>query len=304
MRVVKGCPRTCSYCVVPGLEGRKVTHYQKDDIIKQFQEFYALGYTNYMFWDSNLLFGKENLFKLFDYMCEYGYHNTISLDFSYGLEFALIDNDFITRLKRFKLKSALNVPLESAEYELYKSRFHRPNNHLGVITETVQRLQDANFNHMHFYVMLGLPNQTLEQVIKTVIFGWRLGLAPFMMLYTPIPGTEDFPKYLEFYKDLKSWELNPFLYPCESEELTIETLLFMHELNFFKLRHSKEKGFFLEGPMAVSNKPLDTRTRLGQIYFNDQNPIMKRIKELIYEEEVGVDEVDDKTLRFLHAINL
>lgn len=305
MRIVKGCPRTCSYCVVPGLEGRKVTQYQKDDIIKHFQEFYSLGYTIYMFWDSNLLFGKENLFLLFDYMVEYGYNETISLDFSYGLEFALIDDAFIEKLSKFKLKNSLHVPLESAEYDLYKTRFHRPNSHLGMMTKTVKKLQAAKHDKMHYYVMLGLPNQTLDQVLKTLIFGWRLAMTPMMMLYTPIPGTEEFPKYMHFYKDKETWELNPYLYPCESGELDKEAILFLDSFNHTALAYTEEEGFYLQR-YYFSERPDYTKyiSKVTKTYFEDQNYIMKRLKELVYEEGVKSEEVDSDTLRFFHALRM
>jgi GT2 family glycosyltransferase len=301
MRVIKGCPRTCSYCVVPGLEGRKVTHYEKENIIRHFHEYYAMGFTNYLFWDSNLLFGRDNLFVLLDYLVQYGYNETITFDFSYGLEFALIDDTFIEKLSKFKLTNDLFVPLESAEYDLYKDRFHRPSGHLGVITEAVKKLQNAKFKHMVFYVMAGLPNQTLDQILKTLIFGWRLGLSPHIMLYCPIPGSEEFSTYLEFYKDKKNWELNPYLFPCESNELTMETMLYLESFNFIKLAYTEEEGFFLQRVIP------DKKTKgmhIIKVKFEDQNPIMTRLKELITSEEVRADEVDDRTLRFLHAITL
>jgi len=304
MRVVKGCPRTCSYCVVPGLEGRKLTHYDKESIIKHFQEYFALGYTNYLFWDSNLLFGRDNLYVLLDYLVDNGYNESVTLDFAYGLEFALIDDIFIQKISQFLLYNKLYVPLESSEHELYKERFHRPNSHLGVITKTVQKLQQANFTHMNFYAMTGLPNQTLDQVLKTLIFGWRLGLRPSIMLYCPIPGTEEFPKYLELYKDKESWELNPHLYPCESEEMTSEMMLIIDSFSQYYLGYSAEEGFFLHRMIYEKNESGDHSERLSKIHFNDQNHVMTRLKELLQEEDVRSEEVDDRTLRFSHAINM
>jgi GT2 family glycosyltransferase/radical SAM superfamily enzyme YgiQ (UPF0313 family) len=301
MRVVKGCPRTCSYCAVPGLEGRLLTHYEKDNIIKHFHEYYSMGYNSFLFWDSNLLFGRENLFKLMDYLVQYGYNETITFDFSYGLEFALVDDEFISRLSNFRLVNDLFVPLESAEYDLYKDRFHRPSGHLGVITKSVKKLQEARFKQMVFYVMAGLPNQKLDQILKTLIFGWRLGLAPHLMLYCPIPGSEEFDIYLDHYRGKKSWELNPYLFPCESQELTRDTMLYLEKFNFLKLAYSEEDGFFLQRLLPEKNT---NRIVAFKMKFEDQNPIMKRLKELLYEEDVRAEEVDDKTLRFYHAIRM
>ena len=205
-----------------------------------------MGYTNYKFWDSNLLFGRENLFMLMDYLVDYGYTDSVTLDFSYGLEFSLIDDDFISRLKKFVLKNSLFVPLESSEYELYKDKFHRPSTHLGHITKAVKKLQEADYQHMSFFIMLGLPYQTIDQILKTLIFGWRLNLFPSMMLYTPIPGTEDYSTYLDFYSDKEHWELNPYLFPCESAELTKDILIFLNKLERTRLRYSEEDGFHLE----------------------------------------------------------
>ncbi len=321
MRIIKGCPRTCSYCVVPNLEGRKITEYQKEAIINHFQEYYSMGYTNYIFWDSNLLFGKENLYVLLNYLIDYGYNESITLDFSYGLEFALINDQFIEILSKFKLKNALYVPIESSEYDLYKTRFHRPNSHLGVITETVEKLKAANYKNMSFYIMTGLPNQTLEQIIKTMIFGWRLGLSPKIMMYTPIPGTEEFPKYLDFYKDKEHWELNPYLFPCESEELTKETLLYLHKLDHYTLAYTEEEGFFLQKYVVdpIVNSTKEVKFKLLKLHFEEQNPILKRFHDLLIEEDIRQEEInnklttvylgkeeelDEKTFRFYHNLTI
>jgi GT2 family glycosyltransferase len=306
MRVVKGCPRTCSYCVVPNLEGRLLTHYQKENIIKHFQEFYSIGFSNYRFWDSNLLFGRENLYVLLDYLSDYGYSESITLDFSYGLEFALIDQVFIDQIGKFRLKNNLFVPLESSEYEIYKDKFHRPSTHLGFVTKAVKQLQDANFAHMNFFIMLSLPYQTLDQVLKTLIFGWRLKLYPSMMLFTPIPGTEDYLQYIDFYKDKEYWQLNPLLYPCQSKEFTRETINFLLTLDHTRLRYSDEEGFFIEKFDVFMKKQNNNRSarNIYRISLDESNPIFKRIKELIYEDQVKPEEIDERTFRFFHAINL
>jgi GT2 family glycosyltransferase len=305
LRIVKGCPRTCSYCVVPALEGRLLTHYQKENIIKQFQEFYALGYRNYAFWDSNLLFGKENLFILMDYLVDNGYTDSITLDFSYGLEFALIEEDFISRLNKFKLKSKICVPLESSEYEIYKDKFLRPSGHLGYITKAVKKLQSADYKNMNFYVMLGLPYQTMEQVLKTLIFGWRLGLLPLMMTYTPIPGTEDYRRYLPLFADKDYWELNPCLFPCESEELSSDILLNLNKFNYTRLRYTEKEGYFITAPsFIVENNTITTRLDAQKIEFNDQNAIMKMLKELVYSEDIRPEELDERTFRTFHNLSM
>jgi GT2 family glycosyltransferase len=303
MRVVKGCPRTCSYCVVPGLEGRNLTHYQKEHIINHFQEYFSLGYTNYKFWDSNILFGKENLFMLLDYLNDYGYNSSVSIDFSYGLEFALIDEEFIQKLKRVNLRNSLFVPLESSEYEMYKDKFHRPSTHLGFITKAVQKLQEAEFKHMCFYVMAGLPYQTLDQVLKTLIFGWRLNLFPAIMLYTPIPGTEDYTTYLDFYRDKEYWELNPYLFPGESEELTAETLAYLEKFNYTYLRYSEAEGYYFEKPKVLKQDGKWGYQDRFKVNFED-NKIFRRLKELINEEDIRPEELDERTFRVFHAINL
>ncbi len=305
MRVVKGCPRTCSYCVVPNLEGRILTHYQKENIIRHFQEFYSLGFLNYRFWDSNLLFGRENLYILLDYLVDYGYADSITLDFSYGLEFALIDEEFIEKMSRFKLKNNLFVPLESSEYEIYKDKFHRPSTHLGFVTTAVKKLQEANYAHMNFFIMMCLPYQTLDQVLKTLIFGWRLNLYPCMMLFTPIPGTDDYTQYLNFYKEKEYWQLNPYLYPCESDEFTKEIIHLLLSLDHTRLRYSEEDGFYIEKFELIMKKHNNYPARnIYKILLDENNPVYKRIKELIYEDHVKPEEVDERTMRFFHAINL
>ncbi len=305
MRIVKGCPRTCSYCVVPSLEGRLLSHLDKENIVKQFQEYYALGFKNFVFWDSNLLFGKENLYLLMDYMDNYGYIDSISLDFSYGLEFALIDDDFTKRLGKFKLRNNICVPLESSEYEIFKEKFLRPYTHLGFITKAVKKLQEAHYEYMNFYVMCGLPYQTIEQILKTLIFGWRLGLFPIIMQYTPIPQTEDYKRYLSFYEDKEYWQLNPSLYPCASGELTVDVLKIFSAFTNTRLRYSEEEGYYIAVPTYdIGAKDIKTNIDYKKVFFKDQNIVMEKLKELVYMEEIKPEELDERTFRVLHNLTL
>jgi hypothetical protein len=85
-----------------------------------------------------------------------------------------------------------------------------------------------------------------------------------------------------------------------------ETLLLLDLMNHTSLAYSDEHGFFINR-YHFAERPDFTKyvKMITTTYFEDQNKVMKRLKELINEEEVKAEEVvDGNTLRFYHAIRM
>ena len=64
------------------------------------------------------------------------------------------------------------------------------------LKESVQNLKQAGFDKsdIGIYIMLGLPEQTEEEVIESINFVKDIGASPKLTEYSPLPHTEEWDK--------------------------------------------------------------------------------------------------------------
>jgi coproporphyrinogen III oxidase-like Fe-S oxidoreductase len=91
--------------------------------------------------------------------------------------------------------------------------------------EAVKNLKKAGYggNEIGAYLLAGLPGQTAEEVAASVALVREAGATPFLVEYSPIPGTPLFEKAKKFSPfDLENEPLfhNNSLLPCRWEKFT------------------------------------------------------------------------------------
>jgi len=72
---------------------------------------------------------------------------------------------------------------------------------------------------------MGLPDQTLQEIIASVVFIHNLGLQIKVASFSPIPGTLEFERavakgYIE--RDIDPLLTNKTIYPLHHEQMTME----------------------------------------------------------------------------------
>lgn len=280
LRLIKGCPHRCSYCAVTLLE-RKVQKFGLKRLINEFHYYLKNNITDFSFWDSNLLLAKRDFSRFLDYLSQYGYSALVSLDLSYGFEPGLLDDEIIERLKKVKIKDNILLPLESAVTRLFNIRFHKSKNHVEKVIRLAEKVENRLKKQCSFYVLAGLPDQSLDDILYTIYFGLIRRWWPSIMLFTPIPGTEEFKRYYHLIKDKTTEELNPNLFPFARKELSSEDL--QNILRFFHesfLDYDKEKG-------VIIKKYNINRTRIiHNKMVNRGSNLLKFIRNLTYKERI------------------
>ena len=111
----------------------------------------------------------------------------------------------------------ITLALENVDEDLEKSWKRAPVS--KKIDEIVKMFKDEGWPHfsLRFFVLYGLPGQSVESVIRTVLKVMELGGRCVPMLYTPIPATEQYEKMDEEMKKKDYWELNGKLFPFAKE---------------------------------------------------------------------------------------
>ena len=94
--------------------------------------------------------------------------------------------------------------------------------------DAVKNLQDAGFktSDLDAYVIMGLPDQQLSEIIESIIFVNDLGVQTRLASFSPIPGTLDFERAVR--AGTIAWDIDPLLtnksiFPLADENINYET---------------------------------------------------------------------------------
>ncbi|MFW9877772.1 MAG: radical SAM protein [Candidatus Thorarchaeota archaeon] len=221
LRLTKGCPRNCSYCAVPAIEGRKITNFGFKQLREQFIHLYNLGFRVFIFWDANILYAKKELKMFFDYLVKNKYD--VKIDLHYGLEYNLLDDDTLKLFDYEIMIRRVIVPLESSIKDIYEGRFHKCKNHLKNIDNSIKKLRRMRYK-IGFFVLAGMPRQTLDDLLKTILYGHLRGCKSIIMPFSIIPKTEEYSRYKHLVEGKCLEETNPNLFPYASMDIRFKDL--------------------------------------------------------------------------------
>jgi radical SAM superfamily enzyme YgiQ (UPF0313 family) len=217
-----GCPNSCGYCAVPVVEGHE--HIRRDpmDVLDELEYYYANGIKEIEFLDSNFLVNYEKHFKVIlegivkrnlkFYLKAYG-----------GLDPQPLTTEILELMHEAGFRS-IGVPIESSSEKLL-TRWHRRLDAEFWKTKIGSLKKSLVLNS---FVMIGCLGQTYEEACETIQIVEDAGALPVVLMFTPVPKTQEFEYAREFLgKDWTLEELHPVLYPLASEEFRVEEL---HEI--------------------------------------------------------------------------
>lgn len=243
----KGCPNNCSYCAVHRLEGNIFNYRDPEDVFNEILSKYNnYGLRKLIIWDSNLLVKYDKylgiiLRKIID--------NNLNLDISApeGLDYRLITESIAKDLKNAGLKE-VPIALENSDIDYSKNDLNR-NNDLLKFKNCIDILKRCGFNgyNITVFLIIGLPGQTYQDVIKQIKFVWSFGCNARLFPFTPIPGTRLYEDNLDFLKNYKLSELHPYFFSCTSnknEVINFIELLFINQFSGIKKLQSENYNQF------------------------------------------------------------
>jgi hypothetical protein len=137
------------------------------------------------------------------------------------------------------------------------------------LEKAIAYLQEAGYGRkpkIEVYVKIGLPDQTLEQIVEGFMFVHRLGAHIRLADYSPVPGTPDFKKTMEKYgldgseplyhnkTALPYFTASPEPGILQDLKSLVGTLNFTLEHGISLTNHSKIAGLFLHAAKAVERE--------------------------------------------------
>ena len=191
-------------------------------------------------WESNILMDYENYLKPILKKIQ-----NSKMDFKIGAPEGF-DYRFITQERANDLKKTgfevIGLALENYDTKFTKNKLNRAND-LQKLKSAINYLKKAGFKgqNIRIFVIIGLPNQPLKNVIKSIKFIWSLGCNALIFPFTPIPGTKLYNDNYSTLKKFKFKELHPLFHPCTENKKELKYLVELSLFNILCDEHKSQK---------------------------------------------------------------
>jgi radical SAM superfamily enzyme YgiQ (UPF0313 family) len=257
----RSCPHRCSFCSVHSTFGTKYRRRSPENVLEEMKERYKSGTRVFDFEDDNLTFYMDEMRILLKEILEAFPKKDIQLVAMNGISYLSLDKELLQLMKKAGF-THLNLALVSSDVTVRETtkRPHTLEKYLSV----VQEAHRLNFKIVS-YQIVGLPNETLESMVQTLIFAARLPvlLGASMFYLTPnSPIAKNFPERSE--EDIFKSRLTAMA--IETDQFTREDLytLFITTriINFLKGLQFQEKEISL-GKALEETCHKDDRSDIG-----------------------------------------
>ena len=232
----RGCPHGCAYCSAHLVMGNSFRVRTPEAILTEMVECQKkYGIQIFDIEDDNFTFDQARAKKLMSLVIKDFGENRLELSAMNGVSFASLDEELLTLMKRAGFKT-VNLSFVSTS-PVIKEKMGRPKP-TDEFDKILEKAEQAGL-HVIAYAILGMPGQTIEEMVDTLIYlmGRRVLIGP--SIYYPTPGTPLFERckrdgILPFH--LSQWRSSAF--PIETKEFNRLDLLTLFRLariiNFIK----------------------------------------------------------------------
>lgn len=232
----RGCPHGCAYCSAHLVMGNSFRVRTPEAIITEMVECQKqYGIQMFDIEDDNFTFDQGRAKRLMSLIIKNFGENRLELSAMNGVSFASLDEELLKLMKRAGFKT-INLSFVSTSPSIKEIMGRpRPTNEFDTILEKAEQVG----LHVIAYAILGMPGQTIEEMVDTLIYlmGRKVLIGP--SVYYPTPGTPLFERcqrdgILPFH--LSRWRSSAF--PIETNEFNRLDVLTLFRLarviNFIK----------------------------------------------------------------------
>lgn len=249
----KGCPHSCQYCGIPIL----YKHYRVRDpqkLIKEMRTCHdTYGIKVFDFEDDNLTFNKKEALELFMGISKaFSKEDDIELRAMNGITASSLDSDLLIAMKNAYFKT-INLALITSDIN-YQKELNRPFT-TDYFREIVEIASKLDFEIVA-YLIIGLPDQTLEEMKTTFKYLNALPVKIGVSIYYPILNTKTYRTCVE----KKLIEADDFI-KFRSSALPIETQNFSRKDLF---------TFLMAARIANSDKIQTSAKNLLELFQKDK----------------------------------
>lgn len=188
----RGCPHKCAFCSVHLTFGHGYQRRDPGDILDEIQQRYAQGYRVFDFEDDNLTLNRRDFSTLLDLLEDAFTGQSVRFLAMNGISYMHLDRDLLLKMRRVGF-THVNLSLVSSQAKTL-NRMHRP--HPVARFEEIALAAWESGMHTVAYLILGLPGESLEEMIQTLTTLARLPVLVGASIFYLTPGSpiaSDFP---------------------------------------------------------------------------------------------------------------
>lgn len=206
----RGCPWDCVYCAARALNGgsAKVRGRDAEDVLAEIEnKMTRFGVKRFGFYEDNALVLQGHLRDILELILERGYK--LDLYAPEGFETRFLTEDLLRLMKATGFKR-IHLPFETLKMDTNLG-WNRRHASTASFDRALDAAKAAGFKShtqdLNAFVLFGLPDESLEDIMDSVLYVHRHVGSVVPMLFTPVPGTHMYKQHRGFLHDEMEWDL-------------------------------------------------------------------------------------------------
>ena len=223
LRMVKGCPYKCTYCVTNLLNGGRVVARDPADVFREMRaKIEANGTRTFVFFDDFVLYRQSRFLDPFLELVAKEKPG-VEIEFALGFSAHMITEAFARRMRAAGVERVI-LALETIN-ERRGEAMHRPQ-HIDEFVRAARLLGDHGYRgrNLRAFYLIGLPDQTTDEILRAILFLYHLGVTPSLTTYTITPGSGDWDRFGDRVAGRGLDELAPGLWRFAHEGMRVREL--------------------------------------------------------------------------------
>ena len=184
----RGCPKNCSFCSISKVMGKKLRFRSIDSVVAEMRNGIENGVRQFDFEDDNLTINKNHATELLQEIIRHFGSCNLTLSAMNGLLADTLDEELIHLMKTAGFEW-LNIPLVSGDPGIQKNL--NRNQSCEKFSTTISLAQKHGLKVVA-YLILGLPEDTVDQMLDDILFLAELPVLIGPSIFYPPPGSETF----------------------------------------------------------------------------------------------------------------
>ena len=233
----RGCPYNCTFCAQK-LISMPFVQRDPDNVVEEFGEHYRkFKRRDFAFYDDALFIKRDSHIKtILAGLIEKKW--PLRLHSPNGLFAKYVDREMAELMYRSSFKT-VRLSFETSNEERRKDMQTKVTNE--DIIKAVEYLVQAGYaaRDLESYVLMGLPGQTVEEIIASMIFVHNLGIQIRLASFSPIPGTVEYERAVAsglIEKDMDPLLTDKTIFPVHKSpqeyQMFRKIRMFSHILNY------------------------------------------------------------------------
>lgn len=247
-----GCSNNCSYCATHLLYGPGIYQRPIEEVIEEFRLQKSRGFHTIYIGDDNFLYKAEShAIPLLEMVIRQNLN--LRFELPGGMQADHVTEDIAKLMYRAgfrKVSTAIETTNRNVAKRMGRGNFGSAH----AVARAIAAFSKAGFppREIDVYFIIGLPYQSMNDILDTFAFLARLGVWIHPQRWTPIPNTRDFKRI-----GLENWDLEDLYYKsflAPGVSFTSEDLDFIYKAARFINIGRRYTGFDLWGSSDLHHR--------------------------------------------------